>query len=372
MADLSDLELLKKIVDGFHAFATKYEITSEFEEVYKTLRKERLKHSKDRCYSLFDFMEIYSTRPLGELIPFKSSKNEKIKELLEYRIIEDGKISQEMEHFLTGIKSLEDLQQEQWIGILRYLRQVDTRTLVEKSRDYFLLRFETMAKRPFLKRTELLKIINKVRAHGPLKEILDDAYEPWCNNSAVLCNYCGYPMEKDVAGNYKCIGGVLCKEFDRKYLKRERTVDTSEEDYYILKKGFYLFTTLPSLFELYCNELIEKTFHVQVESSPNLESSGDAAIPINGMVYVDYKMHKSVEGLFRKLQLDYKTGKIDFYVLPSFLYKELYKKKLNQLNKHAGNPYRFITEKDLLKELKNRKSEGGENGEKQLFEFMEK
>lgn len=350
MRSLEDLMLLRRILTGFDHYKKKLEITDDLRRIFEEIRLKSLSRKKGKpILSFSDFMYTYATLPLKKLIPFDNTKDEEIR-YYHHCVLTNhvGEINDEIKHFLEDHNSLEDMQQKEWIQVLDYLHNKDKRSIEVRQRDYNLIRVENLTRKPFMKENEYIDLIRKLIDQLTLLNFIKNAYVDYELREAVICSNCQYPMEQLPSGRYQCVGNHFCKHFSPISTK----INTRKTKYKMLHKGFYLYTTLPGLYELKVEEEL-KAKGYQVIRHPNLERSGDLKVVLRRRsVYLDCKMHQSDRKLFMRLQEDEKARYIDFYVLPSFLYKNDYKRRLDGLNKKHGYPYTFVNEKKLVSILK--------------------
>ncbi|PRZ12368.1 hypothetical protein CLV36_11432 [Laceyella sediminis] len=347
MAILEDKAMLRRILEGFNHYINTYEISDDLLELFEEIRMKSFSRIKDkRIYTFSQFMTLYSSLPLKQLIPFDTTKSEEIKFYHHSPIIlENGSINDEIMHFLNDYDSLEDLYQKAWVPVLKYLRREDPRSIKERQDDYDLMRIELMTKQPLIKSTKYYSnLTTKFVSQPLLMSLMEGAYKDYVEDRAIICSHCKYPMEKLPSGKYQCVGHYICKHYHSTGI----VIDTKSKRHKILHKGFYIFTTLPSLFELEVEQKLQsKGF--KTRRHPELEQLGDIEVllPNGRSVYLDCKVHQSAYRLFETLEKDPKSKDMHFYILPSFLYKNEYKSQLNKLNAKHRNKYNFTTEKRI-------------------------
>ncbi|SDX93078.1 hypothetical protein [Thermoactinomyces sp. DSM 45892] len=379
MSDRDDMALLRRILKAFDHFINTREVTDELTSVFYEINELSFDRSikEKRIYKFSEFMRLYSVNPLKDLIPFDTTKSEEIKSYRDSTIItEKGEINEDLIHYLTDYSSEEDVYQKEWVPILNYLRREDQRDLQERQNDYDRIRIGLMTKQPFIQSTKFLKEVTKNFAHSPrLMSFIEDAYTDYLGDTAILCPRCKYPMEKLPFERYQCVGHFMCQHYNE-YSSPNLIVNTRNTEYKILKKGFYIFTTLPSMFELQVEKMLNKKGY-QTKRHPNLEANGDIEVLLpDRSVYLDCKTHQNAFKLMKKLEGDPKSIDMNYFVIPSFLYKNEYKNRLDNLNMEKGiknkrikkkGKYRFATEKCISRLLEVKKYEQIE-----LFGYTEK
>lgn len=349
--ELEDKVLLKRFLDAYHSYLTQNKYPKELDHLYYLIKGRYFSH-EEMYDNPWSFITDYATLPLGQLYPFKKSVDPYFDSLKTYPIVFQGGIHEVFHPLLFGVKSVEDLQQREWEKVLHYLRHEDNRPYEQRHQDYITLRVDLFGCTPFIKRTELVKYLRKFKKHELIEKFIDQAYRWWNQKFAVLCNYCGYPMELDEYGNSTCIGSEMCSHYTQKFFDKEKRIDTSEEDYFVLEKGYYFYTTKPTKFDWHVYVNCRRIFPTAI-LYPDLERSGDVMISLKDReMKIDCKTHRNPAELFQHLQEDYKSVSMDTIVLPHYTYKHEYKQVLDRLNESKGSPFRFMTDKQLFSSLR--------------------